>query len=294
MGAKPRPSMSQAAQTSPVLRLRWHGRTTVGLKRSNNEDALLARRFAPVNFFEQTLPPRDGTFTGQGSTDRPGVLLAVADGMGGARAGEVASGMAVGILEQELDHGVAEGKVAQSADAELHRLLVQATERAHERIRDEGAANPSRTGMGTTLTAAWLVQGIALVAHVGDSRAYLFRAGHLKQITKDQSLVEKLLEDKIITPEEAERLAARNIILQALGGEEDIEVAPFSVEMQVGDTLLLCTDGLSGVVPDAVMEAELRRSGPLEDLVARLIAAAERAGGPDNITVLLGRVERNA
>ena len=126
---------------------------------------------------------------------------------------------------------------------------------------------------------------------MGDSRAYLFRKGNLRQITKDQSLVEKLLEDKIIKPEEAERMAARNIILQALGSEEDLEVAHPEQGIQAGDLLLLCTDGLTGVVSNAEVEETLRLGGGLEDICARLIKSAEEKGGPDNITVLLCHVE---
>jgi protein phosphatase len=145
--------------------------------------------------------------------------------------------------------------------------------------------------MGTTLTAVWVYDHLAQIGHVGDSRAYLFRKGNLTQLTKDQSLVEKLLEDKIISPEEAERMAARNIILQALGSEEDLEVAAPSVRVQDGDMLLLCTDGLTGVVPNADVEETLRHGGGLDDLCQRLIDTAEARGGPDNITVLLCRVD---
>jgi protein phosphatase len=145
--------------------------------------------------------------------------------------------------------------------------------------------------MGTTLTSVWALGSTAHIAHVGDSRAYLFRKGNLQKLTKDQSLVEKLLEDKIISPEEAQRMGARNIILQALGSEEELDVAASRLELQIGDTLLLCTDGLTGVVDDADLEEALRQGGGLDATTARLIRAAEAGGGPDNITVLLGHVD---
>jgi protein phosphatase len=199
--------------------------------------------------------------------------------------------MAVTLLAEDMV-----GRV--DGDAEVHaavagrvRALVKSVELANVRIRDEGANDPTRRGMGTTLTAVWLFGDHALMAHVGDSRAYLFRKGNLGQLTKDQSLVEKLLEDKIISQEEADRMAARNIILQALGSEEDLDVAAPQSSIQDGDTLLLCTDGLTGVVPNPEIEESLRLGGSLDELCQRLVDAAEAKGGPDNITVLIGRVE---
>jgi protein phosphatase len=166
------------------------------------------------------------------------------------------------------------------------QTLVAAVEAANNAIRLEGESNPQRRGMGTTLTALWAVGDLAVIAQVGDSRAYLFRAGHLKQVTKDQSLVGKLIEDGIITEEEAEKIAGKNIILQALGSDEPLEVVAERHRLQPGDALLLCTDGLSGVVSNKDLEDELRRGGTPEEIGQRLIALAEKRGGPDNITVL--------
>ena len=125
---------------------------------------------------------------------------------------------------------------------------------------------------------------------MGDSRAYLFREGGLTQVTRDQSLVEKLIEDKIIKPEDAAGMGVSNIILQALGSEEDLEVAHPEQHLRAGDLLLLCTDGLTGVVADAEVEQILGGGGSLEELCGRLVEKAEANGGPDNITVLLGSV----
>ena len=309
------------SQTPPQLQLQWYGRTTVGLQRKNNEDSLCALGLAAASegasegegnghrvHGASSPSPRsavrsDPAARGEGDdapliglevpVAAPGALLAVADGMGGAKAGEVASGMAVSILADAMRQGADAVAARARGIEELHLHLANAVLLAHERIRDEGFSNPARTGMGTTLTAAWLIDQRVAFAHVGDSRAYYFRAGHLKQITRDQSLVEKLLEDKIITPEEAENMVgSRNIILQALGSEEDLEVAAESLDLQVGDTLLLCTDGLSGPANDETIQGALRRGGSLQELGERLIGEAERAGGPDNITVLLARVDR--
>jgi protein phosphatase len=279
--------MSLRTNATPRLQLSWHGRSSVGCARTNNEDSFHAEALegpAPPD-------PADGVLEGRGGLGRPGALLAVADGMGGAKAGEIASGMAVGILGSEIRSRVRAGALLNATPDEMVRALVEAVELANERIRVEGTRDASREGMGTTLTVVWAVDDAALIAHVGDSRAYLFRKGNLQQITRDQSLVEKLLEDKIITPEEADNMAARNIILQALGSEEDLEVAEERSTLQPGDLLLLCTDGLCGVVNNRGLEEALRLGGSLAEMCERLVALAEERGGPDNITVILGRVE---
>jgi protein phosphatase len=212
--------------------------------------------------------------------------------MGGALAGEVASGLAVSTLATELGRRTAEDGAEKPPPAErLGQLLVESVEAANTCILGEGESNPQRRGMGTTLTAVWIHSAAGEIAQVGDSRAYLFQGGHLKQLTKDQSLVGKLLEDRIITEEEAERLPHKNIILQALGSEEPLEVAHQVHRLKPGDLLLLCTDGLSGVVNNRELEDELRRGGTPRALCERLIASAEKKGGPDNITVLLVKAE---
>ena len=282
-------SMTSDSTAAPRLRVVWHGRSVVGCVRTNNEDSLWAGDLATA------LQAGENTHAdpveGAAGLGLPGAVLAVADGMGGAKAGEVASGMAVAILSSEMLQRAAEGIAADADTRVMTNALVSAVEVANERIRDEGASNPSRRGMGTTLTTVWLYGDVAQIAHVGDSRAYLFRRGNLTQVTKDQSLLQKLLEDKVISREEAKNMPVGNIILQALGGEEDLDVALPSVQLVPGDTLLLCTDGLTGVVPDEDVEESLRAGGSLAQICTRLIDQAEERGGPDNITVLVGRVE---
>lgn len=277
--------MTIDSNAGPRLRVHWAGRSVVGCVRTNNEDALWAGSLAEAGTPGEIPDDTEG----EGTLDRPGAVLAVADGMGGAKAGEVASALAVTVLGHEM---LSRGKAVDDGDTEaLAQTFVRAVEVANERIREESAVNPARRGMGTTLTAVWVYDHVAQIVHVGDSRAYLFRKGRLARMTKDQSLVEKLLEDNIITEEEAQRMGARNIILQALGSEEDLEVAQPRGEVQAGDLLVLCTDGLTGVVPDDEVEEILRAGGSLQDTCDRLITAAEEAGGPDNITVLVGRIE---
>jgi protein phosphatase len=220
------------------------------------------------------------------------MLCSVADGMGGALAGEVASGLAVSVVATEMSARIAQAREAGALlDDWCVHTLVAAVEAANNAIRLEGEGNAQRRGMGTTLTAAWIVGDLAVIAQVGDSRAYLFRGGHLKQVTKDQSLVGKLIEDGIITEDEAERIAGKNIILQALGSDEPLEVVAERHRLQPGDALLLCTDGLSGVVSNKELEDDLRRGGSPDEIAPRLIALAEKRGGPDNITVLHVRAD---
>ncbi len=287
--------MTTESNPLPRLRMRWHGRSVVGCVRQNNEDALwaggLARQDAPGSGTEDDTP-LEQTFEGAAALSRPGTLLAVADGMGGAKAGEVASGMAVRILSEEMLRRAPDEAVVEADLEALTATFIDAVEQANAQIRAEGTSNPSRQGMGTTLTAIWALDDVAQMVHVGDSRAYLFRKGNLQRLTKDQSLVEKLLEDKIISPEEAQRMNARNIILQALGSEDDLDVAHPRAHLEFGDIVLLCTDGLTGVVEDDALEESLREGGSLAEMCARLIRAAEDGGGPDNITTLLGCVER--
>lgn len=284
--------MTFDANPAPRLRARWYGRSVVGCVRTNNEDSLSAGALAGSGDTESLGHPA-GSVEGLGPLAGAGILLAVADGMGGAKAGEVASRMAVSILGEEILRRVAQD-LSDEADADaITRMLVGVVEHANERIRDDGANDPERHGMGTTLTTMWIHGDTGHIAHVGDSRAYLFRKGNLSRLTKDQSLVEKLLEDKIISPEEAETMGGRNIILQALGSEEDLEVAHPKSALQVGDTVLLCTDGLTTVVGDSDIEESLRQGGGLEDICARLISTAETNGGPDNITVLLCTLEHD-
>jgi serine/threonine protein phosphatase PrpC len=267
------------------LRVTWCGRTVTGQVRRNNEDTLWA---APV----AANGALDGDSEGTQESRHPGLLFAVADGMGGALAGEVASGLAVRTLAAEMTKRFPPGKTpGDAAGATSSKALADSVEAANLRIRAEGESNPQRRGMGSTLTAVWVVQDGMFVAQVGDSRAYLFRAGHLQQLTKDQSLVGKLIEDGIITEEEAERIAGRNIILQALGGEEPLDVALQSLKVQAGDTILLCSDGLSGVVNNRDLEEDLRKGGRPDEVCSRLIELAEGRGGPDNITVVVARLE---
>jgi protein phosphatase len=210
-------------------------------------------------------------------------LFVLADGMGGAQAGEVASKTAVDVFSDQ--GGLPDGPG--TYEERLAALVAQANERVHERAQsDEQFA-----GMGTTLTVAYVGEDDLAIAHVGDSRFYVLRDGHLQQLTDDHSLVGELVRRGQISAEEAEDHPQRSIITRALGIEGEVVVDHFSWPVRDGDVFLLCSDGLTGMVPDARV-AELIADAPdLSTAATQLVAAANEAGGRDNITVILFRVE---
>jgi protein phosphatase len=207
-------------------------------------------------------------------------LFAVADGMGGARAGEVASAEVVKIL----DAGMPDGVAPESGLAEL-------TREANHSIHQMATSDPDRAGMGTTLTAAYVGDDEVAFAHVGDSRAYRFRDGKLEQLTNDHSLVGELVRRGKLTEEQAEEHPQRSVITRALGPEAAVEVDSFSKDARPGDVFLLCSDGLTSMVPVKTMEDILRESDSLDEAARRLVDAANENGGRDNITVVLFRIE---
>jgi PPM family protein phosphatase len=226
--------------------------TDTGRQRRDNEDSMYAR--APV--------------------------FVVADGMGGAQAGEVASRIAIEAFEQGLPD-------AGSPEERLAERVREANQRIHELSRTEH----ERAGMGTTLTAAYLGDGDVAIAHVGDSRAYLFRDSSLQRLTQDHSLVGELVRRGKLTEEQAEEHPQRSIITRALGPEPSVQVDTWSYPVRDGDVLLLCSDGLTSMITEAQIADILSSAGSLEEAGDRLITEANAAGGRDNITVVLSRFE---
>ncbi|MEA2199103.1 MAG: family protein phosphatase [Solirubrobacteraceae bacterium] len=230
----------------------WIPLTHTGLQRRENEDSVLAS------------PP----------------LFVVADGMGGAQAGEVASQIAVDAFAEGLpDEGSPEERLASVAHT--------ANQRIYERSRTES----ERAGMGTTLTAAYLGENDLSIAHVGDSRAYLFRDGELTRLTQDHSLMAELIRRGKLTEEEAADHPQRSIITRALGPEPDVAVDTWTYPVKAGDVILLCSDGLTSMISEAQVAEILRTSPGLDRAAQALIDEANRAGGRDNITVILFRLE---
>src|SRR4051812_37069570 len=207
-------------------------------------------------------------------------VFAVADGMGGAQAGEVASRLAAESFDA-IQRGTESPEaylraIAKTANARIHRL---------------SEADSSRSGMGTTFTDALLEGDEVGFAHVGDSRAYLYRDGELKLLTSDHSLVEELRRQGRLTDEQAEDHPQRSIITRALGPERDVEVDTMTYRARPGDVYLLCSDGLTTMVKEDLIAETLRASRTLDEAASRLIAAANEAGGRDNITVVAFRVD---
>ncbi len=255
------------------------GKTDVGLIREHNEDSLL---IADVTGGTRlTSPDAVQTVT----LGERGVLLLVCDGMGGAAAGEVASTMAVESISAFMDSG--KGLTREAFARRLRRAIEDANEKIHAQSRD----NQSERGMGTTCTAAGLVDGTLVVGQIGDSRCYVFRQGELAQVTKDQSLAAQLIEAGALTPEEAKGFEHANIILQALGVQERVEVVLSQAALRRGDIVLLSSDGLHGPVGDDEIRQILAEETDLKAACERLIARANEHEGPDNITVILARME---
>ncbi|HEY3237421.1 MAG TPA: Stp1/IreP family PP2C-type Ser/Thr phosphatase [Polyangiaceae bacterium] len=271
-------TLSSASAPKPI-RLRVFGRTDVGQIREHNED----------NFLVADLTKHSRGLTESERVQlvgAQGTALGVCDGMGGAAAGEVASQLAVDIIYQRLSTGT----VPKNRN-ELARRLVSAVEEAGSRIYHEARADRTRRGMGTTATIAALLDGCLFVAQVGDSRAYILRGGKLVQVSRDQSLVNQLIEAGQLTEEEAETFEHNNIILQALGTSEAVQVDLTYAELKRGDTLLLCSDGLSGMIRgDEIREVLNSVDDPLE--ACRILTErANQAGGHDNITVIVARFD---
>ena len=281
-------SWSRAPRVAPGptpngLWITLYGKTDVGLIREHNED----------NFMVADLGAASGPLPGEeefsGSVSDRGVGLAVCDGMGGAAAGEVASHMAVDTLFEML-----RGDGAPEDRDRFARRLVDAVEEAGARIFLSAKKDRARRGMGTTATVAGLVDKVLFAGQVGDSRCYILRNGRLSLITKDQSLVNQLIEAGQLTEDEAEQFEHSNIILQALGTTQQVAVDLTFVELRRGDRVLLCSDGLSGLVHDDVIEEEMACVGPLPELADRLIDLANAAGGHDNITCIIADFDGDA
>jgi serine/threonine protein phosphatase PrpC len=206
-------------------------------------------------------------------------VFAVADGMGGARAGEVASRMAAEAFEDRRREGTPEQQLATVA------------KRANRRIHDLSRRDEAHRGMGTTLTAAMVAEGCVSLGHVGDSRAYRLRDGRLEQLTHDHSLVAELERSGQLTPEAAEHHPQRSIITRALGPETDVEVDTHSHPARAGDVYLLCSDGLTGMISDDEVAALMTGASSLDEAAESLIRAANQRGGKDNITVVLFKLD---
>jgi serine/threonine protein phosphatase PrpC len=202
-------------------------------------------------------------------------LFAIADGMGGAQAGEVASRLAAAALKESR------------ADAGGEHRIYDLIQEANRRVYARSSTDPKTSGMGTTITVALVENGNVAFGHVGDSRAYLIRDGHMEQVTEDHSLVNELMKSGKLSREEAETHPQRSVITRALGTDPDVDADTFTIEAKVGDVFLLCSDGLTDMVGEReIQELVERNRENLDAALKALVKAANRGGGEDNITVV--------
>jgi protein phosphatase len=249
---------------APALRFEFVCASDTGRARSNNEDSVVV--------------------------DEEVALAVLADGMGGYNAGEVASGMVTSFIKAELGRWLAEAS-NQATDSDVRRAMDICVDNANRAIFNAANSNPQYAGMGTTLVVAVLRDTRLLLGHIGDSRCYRWRAGELVQITRDHSLLQEQIDAGLITPEQAAVSNHKNLVTRAVGVEDTVLLETHLHEMQPGDWLLMCSDGLSDMVDDGQIAAVLTGSESLQDAAQALVQVANEAGGRDNISVILTSAE---
>ncbi|MBK8304036.1 MAG: serine/threonine-protein phosphatase [Chloracidobacterium sp.] len=269
-----------------------HATSHIGRVRKGNEDNYLLLNIGGAKVW--TSDQEDGEFvieTQNFAIDESGVVMAVSDGMGGALAGEVASTMAVEtvsekLLDEDVDDTLGDGDF----DHQLIGRLHEATVFANQLIHHQGRTDPQFQGMGATFTGMGVTPAAADIIQVGDSRAYLVRKGKIYQVTKDQSLVQQLIDAQQISPEEAETHTLKNVILQALGAQNEIYPVSVRITPCRGDVFLLCSDGLSNKLSAGDMQRILVENyDALQNACVELVKLANDNGGEDNITVVIAK-----
>jgi PPM family protein phosphatase len=256
--------VKQKAGDNVKMDFEFYSQTDTGRVRTNNEDAV--------------------------ALDAKCGVAVLADGMGGYAAGEVASGMACDFIQAELGRWLLEA-AGNATDGDVKRAMDICVDNANRAIFSAANSNPTYAGMGTTLVLAVYRSGRLLLGHIGDSRAYRLREGTLQQITKDHSLLQEQIDAGILTPEEAQFAAHKNLVTRALGVEDLVLMETHLHDVQSGDIYLMCSDGLSDMLADARIAEIMAAHTSLPDMGAALVAAANDAGGRDNIAVVLTRAQ---
>jgi PPM family protein phosphatase len=270
-----------------------HATSHVGRVRRGNEDNYLLLKISEARAW--TSAQSDGEFVIESQTfdvDDSGIVLAVSDGMGGALAGEVASKMAVeSVCERLLNEDIDETLTPEAYEYNLVAKLYNATLYANHLVHQQGRTDPQFQGMGATFTGLGVTTRGVDVVQVGDSRAYLIRDGKIYQITKDQSLVQQLIDAQQISAEEAETHTLKNVILQALGAQNEIYPVSARLAPCRDDVIMVCSDGLSNKVTAAEMQRIIVENfDSLEMACAELVKEANKNGGEDNITVVIAKL----
>jgi protein phosphatase len=262
------PTLLAAASTvNPAVQFDFHSAVDTGRARSNNEDAVLI----------------DTTLN----------LCVLADGMGGYNAGEVASEMATRLIRDHMANWATAAGDPRDEPA-VRSALAAAAQAANRAVLDAAQAQAEYAGMGTTLVLALFGQDKVWIGHIGDSRAYRLRAGRLEQLSRDHSLLQEQIDAGLLSEEEAAYSMHRNLVTRAVGVEPDVLLEIHSHHLQVGDLLLLCSDGLSDMLPDAAIAQVMRTHDTLPETAQALVEAANAAGGRDNISVILAKVKGSA
>jgi PPM family protein phosphatase len=274
----------------PALTVKAFGITDTGCVRPSNEDQfLVAELTKTMRAWHTSLPEPPVQFGNE-----HGHLFLVADGMGGARAGEHASALAVAAIEQFTLNTFK--WFFHTGAAEAQRVLTQfqtALREADARILEESSEHPELRGMGTTVTMAYHLDAQLCIVHVGDSRAYMYEEGELHQITQDHTLTAEMVRSGDLRPEEVSRHRLRHLITNVVGGTEAVRfVEAHALQLQASDRLLLCSDGLTEMLTNEAIAATLRDEPDPEAACRTLVAQANDAGGRDNITVVIARFDK--
>jgi len=278
-----------ASSSGRPLVVRSFGLTDPGRVRLSNEDQFLVAELTKAMKVQYASLPQPQT---QYAHER-GYLFIVADGMGGHQAGEQASALAVQTIEAFALNTLKWFFRLKGAEEEnVLKEFQTALQQADARVCREAAQHPELAGMGTTVTIAYNLGSRLFLVHVGDSRGYLLRGSHLHRLTHDHTLVEEMIRLGQLQPEEAAHHRFRHIITNAVGGHAPgMQAECHRIELELDDTLLLCSDGLRDVVPDDRIAAVLQAEHEPRTACARLVAEANEHGGPDNITVIVARFE---
>lgn len=276
-----------AAPPRAPLTVQSAGLTDAGKVRTSNEDQFVVATLMRALWIDQSSVPQAKVHYG---SDRSH-LFVVADGMGGAHAGERASALAVGAIEGFLLNALRWVLALDgSPDASALNDFKAALREADASVYSAASGDPSLQGMGTTLTLAYSTGSVLFVAHVGDSRCYLLRGGGLHQLTRDDTVVQDLLEKGVVSPSDAAGHSLRHMITNVVGGHAPgIKAEVHRLTIEPGDTLLLCTDGLTNMVPAAQIQGVLATGTAPEQACAELIRLANAAGGEDNATAVIAR-----
>jgi PPM family protein phosphatase len=286
-----RPSPQNGAATRPELArtitVESFGSTDMGRVRTTNEDQFVTATLMRALWIEQSSLQQAQMHYG----DDRGHVFIVADGMGGALAGETASAVAVGAIEQFLLNALRWLLTLHgSEEAEVLRDFKVALRNADASVVAAAVGNPGLSGMGTTLTMAYSLGTDLFVAHVGDSRCYLYRGGELHQLTRDHTLVGELVEKGLIQPEDAGAHPYRHVITNVVGGPKaGLHAEVHRMTLEPGDTIVLCTDGLTGMVKDPQIATVLANAATPRAASEELVRLANEQGGRDNVTVIVAR-----